>query len=98
MSDLDYPERRSGVHSWRSLWTCMVRLPICEGIAILKFVDNMTDAQRTDAARSVLILESAVALVQVIIAMVTGNAASWFAAMFVIVLGTIAWVVLTPDE
>jgi membrane protein YdbS with pleckstrin-like domain len=64
----------------------------------VKFLENQTREQRIDAARSVLILESAVALVQVIIAMVTGNAANWFAAMFVIVLGTIAWVVLTPDE
>lgn len=64
----------------------------------MKFVENMTYKQRKDSAQSAVVIESAVTIVQVAVAMATGNASNWFAAMFCVVLGTVSWVVLTPNE
>lgn len=64
----------------------------------MKFVESMTHKQRMDAANGAVVIEGAVALVQVAIAMATGHAGNWFAAMFAIVIGAIAWAILTPEE
>lgn len=60
--------------------------------------DNMTYRQRKDAALSAALIEGVIATVQVAVAMITGNASNWFAAMFCAGLGVVAWVILSPDE
>ena len=62
----------------------------------MKFLDNMTTRQRKLTAVNCVVVESFVAATQVVLAMVSGSAASWFVAMFAVVMGAVAWVVFTP--
>lgn len=64
----------------------------------MKIVDNMTSRERIGAARTTVVLEGSVALVQVIIAMKTGHVGNWLVAMLAIALGAISWVIFMPEE
>jgi hypothetical protein len=64
----------------------------------MKFVENMTTAQRKDAAKSVLVIEGGITIGQSFAGIVIGDIAYWLVAMLAVVLGAIGWVILTPDE
>lgn len=95
---MDCTQHHCRIDCWIPCRTSLVLLPIREGHELVKFVESMSNEVRERAATNVVVLEGAVALVQVVSAMITGNIGNWFAAMLAITLGAIAWVILTPDE
>ena len=65
----------------------------------MKFVDNMPYDVRKRAGENIALTEAGIAVVQVVFAMMSRYSyINWFAAMFAIALGTIAWVILEPGE